>query len=939
MNEAPVRLERAVFKTSRLLDFVGRRELTAQVGHDPTAWPLVILKELFDNALDACEEAEIAPEIKVEVSTASEAGLIRVDDNGPGLPPEVVTDILDYSVRVSSREAYVSPTRGAQGNALKTIIAMPYALDGACGSIVLESRGVTHRITFSADQVRQTPRIDHRTENGGDVGKNGTGVAVYWPRDGLPYLTNARRRFLQTAEGYAVLNPHLSLEVQWDGEVVVRLTASGPSWLKWRACDPTSPHWYTPAHLARLAGAHLAHDQDQGRPPRTVRAFVSEFYGLSSTAKQKVVSEEAGLVRQPLTVLFQDGAADEKRIRALLGAMQKNSRPIRPRALGVIGEAHLLHFCTLSGASAETFRYRVVAGETDDGIPFVVEAAFAATLGDGEGSRRLMLGINFAAALGNPYRVVGTGYDGLETILAEQRCDRDAPIVLVLHLVCARIGYQDRGKSSVVLDRAIGEAIAVAVGTITGPWSKQQKAQERNDRRAIERYRREVAAAAAKPERPKNTVVGSGVLYREIEAAAAASGSSIKALTVLSPKNDPYRLDTTVGHALGEWLAEQIEHFIGAERRVHLRGLLYVLVSAGNVLKPDGRLFVNTHDNWLWLGRAAKAARWLRYVPFNRIRDERNEGPRLFLPTRGPAVGDGTFARGALVEVPPLGAVLPYLQVTAPRGAQPYRIVLIGEKSSLADVLEPIARIVEGELLLPTGEATETMIAEMVARAVEDGRPTVGFHFDPAGWQMAISVARKLQGLRALYYPDLKIEMRRVALTLDQVHQFALPSTPLKDTERRASRWRQVMHHEQTEIDSLAALRPDDLSNIALAAVEPFYDFTLAVRCEEAAAAWRREAEAKIDGHPSLTRARKKIAVAHTRVGKAIEALRKVQDAAQSGLAAELGIEPASIPVPEAEIEAIAPPPLFTTADDFATASLKLIADKKYEGEESEDDE
>jgi len=129
VNEAPVRLERAVFKTSRLLDFVGRRELTAQVGHDPTAWPLVILKELFDNALDACEEAEIAPEIKVEVSTASEAGLIRVDDNGPGLPPEVVTDILDYSVRVSSREAYVSPTRGAQGNALKTIIAMPYAVE------------------------------------------------------------------------------------------------------------------------------------------------------------------------------------------------------------------------------------------------------------------------------------------------------------------------------------------------------------------------------------------------------------------------------------------------------------------------------------------------------------------------------------------------------------------------------------------------------------------------------------------------------------------------------------------------------------------------------------------------------------------------------------------------------------------------------------------
>ena len=50
------RLERVAFKTSRLLDFVGRRELTAQIGHPPEQWPLVILKELVDNALDACEE-------------------------------------------------------------------------------------------------------------------------------------------------------------------------------------------------------------------------------------------------------------------------------------------------------------------------------------------------------------------------------------------------------------------------------------------------------------------------------------------------------------------------------------------------------------------------------------------------------------------------------------------------------------------------------------------------------------------------------------------------------------------------------------------------------------------------------------------------------------------------------------------------------------------
>jgi DNA topoisomerase VI subunit B len=50
-------LSRTTFSTSRLLEFCSQKELTAQTGHEPNDWPLVILKELIDNALDAAEEA------------------------------------------------------------------------------------------------------------------------------------------------------------------------------------------------------------------------------------------------------------------------------------------------------------------------------------------------------------------------------------------------------------------------------------------------------------------------------------------------------------------------------------------------------------------------------------------------------------------------------------------------------------------------------------------------------------------------------------------------------------------------------------------------------------------------------------------------------------------------------------------------------------------
>ena len=130
-------LKRTTFRTSRLLDFCSRKELIAQTGHQPEEWPLVLLKELVDNALDACEEAEVAPEITITV----DAHGVTVADNGPGIPEDTVAGVLDFTARASSREAYVAPDRGAQGNALMTLVAMPFVLDGKRGDIEIVAQG------------------------------------------------------------------------------------------------------------------------------------------------------------------------------------------------------------------------------------------------------------------------------------------------------------------------------------------------------------------------------------------------------------------------------------------------------------------------------------------------------------------------------------------------------------------------------------------------------------------------------------------------------------------------------------------------------------------------------------------------------------------------------------------------------------------------------
>src|SRR5262249_40483223 len=55
-----------------------------------------IAKELTDNALDACEEAGIAPKITITVDKTG----ITAADNGPGIPAKTVNSLLDFSVRV-----------------------------------------------------------------------------------------------------------------------------------------------------------------------------------------------------------------------------------------------------------------------------------------------------------------------------------------------------------------------------------------------------------------------------------------------------------------------------------------------------------------------------------------------------------------------------------------------------------------------------------------------------------------------------------------------------------------------------------------------------------------------------------------------------------------------------------------------------------------------
>jgi hypothetical protein len=361
-----------------------------------------------------------------------------------------------------------------------------------------------------------------------------------------------------------------------------------------------------------------------------------------------------------------------------------------------------------------------------------------------------------------------------------------------------------------------------------------------------------------------------GKLAEVLRDASRDKKRSLDDLTVLGIVRDPYRFGTPKGRREGEWFADLFQRLVTTTALVHLRGFHYLLVALGGVTKPDGRAYENTDEDYKWMtDRAAKAARWLGLVGFDRFVDKRNAAPVIFRPAP-PETDPFGMAHGWMgAWVREVGGKLEIVQPTiTPKlvnfGArQKYFFVFFGEKSSLDDVLRPLAQQYGANMYLCAGEISDTLVHQMAADAHADGRPLVVFtfsDFDPAGRQMPVSIGRKLQALRDLKFPGLDAQVVPVSLTIEQVLENRLPTTPVKAGDKRRVRWERAFGQRlrdaglvtgaqpaQVEIDALAALRPQVLTDLAHAAIAPFWDATLADRTEAVRAEWEKQANAAIE--------------------------------------------------------------------------------------------
>ena len=133
------------------------------LGFDTPAKALVTaVKEAVDNALDACEEAGILPDINVQVIDRNGKSQVIVEDNGPGIVEGQISRIFG-KLLYGSKFHKLSQSRGQQGMGISAAGMYGQLTVGKPLHIVSRVKGekLASEMYVSIDTARNQPDI-HR---------------------------------------------------------------------------------------------------------------------------------------------------------------------------------------------------------------------------------------------------------------------------------------------------------------------------------------------------------------------------------------------------------------------------------------------------------------------------------------------------------------------------------------------------------------------------------------------------------------------------------------------------------------------------------------------------------------------------------------------------------------------------------------------------------
>ena len=322
----------------------------------PTRGIITTIKEAVDNSLDACEEAQVLPDIYVGIKrTDKDVYRITVEDNGPGIVPKQVPFVFG-KLLYGSRFHQIKQSRGQQGIGISAAVLYAQLTTGIPTAVISRTghKSKAHRFELMIKTEENEPQILKEEEIEWDR-MHGTRVEIEFKSS-----LAAKKRLLEYLRYTAVVNPHARIQVDIEGEKYNFERASDEAIVPPKAIAP-HPHGIEFGTLKRMAEAS----------PLKLKEFLIDGFSRVGDKNADDIIGLSGLKPQRKTA----GLSSEE-LKKLLDAMQKVQVPPPPasQCLSPIGEDKIIQGIDKE-FELDFVRSRTRKSQVFSGHPFIVEAA------------------------------------------------------------------------------------------------------------------------------------------------------------------------------------------------------------------------------------------------------------------------------------------------------------------------------------------------------------------------------------------------------------------------------------------------------------------------------------------------------------------------------------------------------------------------------------
>jgi DNA topoisomerase-6 subunit B len=431
-------LTESIYKSISPSDFFYRNREIAGFSN-PSRAMYSAVRELVENALDACEVRGVPPDIYIRIreASASEGGTsvyaLRVEDNGTGVPPEHIPRCFGQVLYGS--KYILKQSRGTFGLGGTITILYGQITTHKPVRVTSSTGGEVHEYEMMIDIVNNRPIILSHRVRANRGGWRGTAVELYLEGD----YSRSMYRIYEYLKQTAMVNPYADITfIDPRGRLYrfERVTEEMPPPPRAVKPHPRGADVETYRRFIAITGE------------KTMRGFITHhFQGVSLTMAESFL-QEAGIDpnKNPRSLSPEELVSLVRVAREFDGFQRPD-----PSCLSPIGERLLEMGIRKELGLTEDDFLKVVQRRPSTylGYPFIVEAAIAygKTI-----ERRLGRGIRiyrfanripllFDESSGVVWKVVHRVINW-----STYRVSADSPMVIVVHLCSTKIPYKTVGK-------------------------------------------------------------------------------------------------------------------------------------------------------------------------------------------------------------------------------------------------------------------------------------------------------------------------------------------------------------------------------------------------------------------------------------------------------------------------------------------------------------